>query len=376
MIYLDNAATTKSFNEVIDIYNKYVNESFFNPSSLYSNKLANLEEQIKDNILNKLNIKNRKIIFLSSATEANNLAVLGYIAKKGLTSGHLITTEVEHSSLLNVFKYLESKGFEVTYLKLNKEHQINIEEFKKSLKSDTFFVSIMSVNNETGDIIDLNKVYELTKSKGIILHSDCAQSFLKLDNRHLQYNDMFTISSHKIHGLKSIAALIVNEKTLPNPIIFGGNQEYGIRSSTVDIPLIASFYKAIELNLNNFNQNNLILKDLYEYALKKINERDYMILNSNPHISSYYIINFSFISPYKAAIVVEYLKTKQIYVSTTSACNSKKEPESYVIKSLYNDDYRAHNSIRLSFDQFNTKEEIDITFNEIDKCIKEVLWKI
>lgn len=376
MIYLDNASTTKPYQEVVDTYNKYLNSNFFNPSSLYATSTNNLEEKIKLNILKMLGLSNKKIVFLSSATEANNLAIKGYLKGKKEKKGHLITTCVEHASVLNVFKELEQEGYRVTYLKLNEKHEIDIEEFSKSLQNDTIFVSMMSVNNETGSILNLKEVYEICKSRNIVMHSDFAQGFLKTDNELMKYCDMFTISSHKIHGLKSVAALVMNRNMNVLPIIVGGEQEYGIRSSTVDVPLIASFYKAIEKNLKEKNQKYPGIAAIFDYCIEKINSIPYLILNSNLENSTKYIVNFSFKDNIKASIVLEYLSKKEIYVSSTSACNSKGEKMSYVIYSLYGDEARAHNMIRLSFDETNTKEEIDILFDEIDKCVKGTLWKI
>ena len=187
---------------------------------------------------------------------------------------------------------------------------------------------------------------------------------------------MFSISSHKIHGLKSIAALVMNKNLNIQPILFGGNQEYSIRSSTVDVPLIASFYKAIEMNLKSQKEKYAGNAANFDYTVEKISKSPYLILNSNVENTTKYIVNFSFINNIKAAIILEYLSNKKIYVSTTSACNSKKEDISYVINSIYRDNDRAHNMIRISFDETNTKEEIDILFDEIDKCVKERLWKI
>lgn len=376
MIYLDNASTTKPYKEVVETYDKYLNSNFFNPSSLYATSTSNLEEKIKLNILKMLGLSNKKIVFLSSATEGNNLAIRGFLKSKKEKKGHLITTQVEHASVLNVFKELEGEGYSVTYLPLNENHEIDLELFKKSLQNDTILVSIMAVNNETGSILNLKEIYEICKSRNILMHSDFAQAFLKTDKELIKQCDICTISSHKIHGLKSIAALIMNKTTNILPILQGGEQEYGIRSSTVDVPLIASFYKAVEKNIKEKNTKYPGIAAIFDYTVNKINSIPYLILNSLPSNSNKYIINFSFKENIKASIVLEYLSKKEIYVSSTSACNSKGEKMSYVIYSLYGDEQRAHNMLRLSFDESNTKEEIDILFDEIDKCVKGTLWKI
>lgn len=376
MIYLDNASTTKPYKEVVDTYNKYLNSNFFNPSSLYATSTNNLEEKIKLNLLKMLGLSNKKIVFLSSATEANNLAIRGFLKGKKEKKGHLITTKVEHASILNVFKELEEEGYQVTYLPLNEKHEIDIELFKKSLQNDTILVSVMAVNNETGSILNLKEIYDVCKSHNIIMHSDFAQGFLKTDSELIKNCDMCSISSHKIHGLKSIAALIMNKNLNMLPILQGGAQEYGIRSSTVDVPLITSFYKAIEKNIKEKSPKYSRIAEIFDYVVEKIKGIPYLVLNTNLENTTKYIVNFSFKDNIKASIVLEYLSKKEIYVSSTSACNSKGEKMSYVVYSLYGDENRAHNTLRISFDETNTKEEIDILFDEIDKCVKGTLWKI
>ena len=376
MIYFDNASTTKPYKEVVDTYNKYLDCNFFNPSSIYATSTSMLEEKIKANILKMLGLSNKKVVFLSSATEANNLAIKGFLKGKKEKKGHLITTQIEHASVLNVFKELENEGYQVTYLPVDENHQISLETFTKSLQNDTILVSIMSVNNETGSILNLKEIYEICNKRNIMMHSDFAQGFLKTDNSLMKYCDCFTISSHKIHGLKSIAALIMNKNMNMQPILLGGEQEYGLRSSTVDIPLIASFYKAIEKNFKEKNEKYSRIAEIFDYCIEKINSIPYLILNSNINNSTKYIVNFSFKDNVKASIVLEYLAKKEIYVSSTSACNSKGEKMSYVINSIYKDENRAHNTLRLSFDENNTKEDIDTLFEEIDKCVKGTLWKI
>jgi cysteine desulfurase len=323
-----------------------------------------------------LGLSDKKIVFLSSATEANNLAIRGFLKGKKEKKGHIITTRIEHASILNVFKELEEEGYSVTYLPVNENHQIDLEVFEKSLQNDTILVSIMVVNNETGSILNLKDIYKICKDRKIIMHSDFAQGFLKTENDLLKCCDMFTISSHKIHGLKSVAALVMNKNINMMPILAGGAQEYGIRSSTVDVPLIASFYKAIEMNFKDKNKKYPGIAEIFDYCVQKIKSIPYLILNTKEENTTKYIVNFSFKENIKAAIVLEYLSKKEIYVSTTSACNSKGEKMSYVIYEIYKDESRAHNMLRLSFDENNTKEEIDTVFNEIDNCVKGTLWKI
>ena len=377
MIYLDNASTTKPYKEVLDIYNKYSENNFFNPSSIYKAGKNNffLEEKIKENILKLLFLKNKKIIFTSSATEANNLAILGFLQSKRNKKYHILTTKIEHKSILNVFKKLENDGFEVTYLNVNKYGEIDLEELENSIKENTIFASIMTVNNELGNIINIKEISEVLKKHNIVLHSDAAQSFLKTDLKLLQYPNMLTISSHKIHGLKSIAALIIDNDIQISPILIGGGQEYNLRSSTIDIPLIASFYKAIEISLIKYNNELENIKVLHDFSIKNIKENKNLILNSFPLNNNYFIVNFSTINKVKASVLIEYLSSNDIYVSSTSACNSKKEELSYVVESIYNDLDRASNTIRISFTYENSVSELEYFFKKLNEGINNHLWR-
>ena len=377
MIYLDNASTTKPYKEVLDIYNKYSENNFFNPSSIYKAGKNNffLEEKIKENILKLLFLKNKKIIFTSSATEANNLAILGFLQSKRNKKYHILTTKIEHKSILNVFKKLENVGFEVTYLNVNKYGEIDLEELENNIKENTIFASIMTVNNELGNIINIKGISEVLKKHNVVLHSDAAQSFLKTDLKLLQYPNMLTISSHKIHGLKSIAALIIDNDIQISPILIGGGQEYNLRSSTIDIPLIASFYKAIEISLIKYNNELENIKVLHDFSIKNIKENKNLILNSFPLNNNYFIVNFSTINKVKASVLIEYLSSNDIYVSSTSACNSKKEEPSYVVKSIYNDLDRASNTIRISFTYENSVSELEYFFKKLNEGINNHLWR-
>lgn len=374
MIYFDNASTCKPYKEVLETYCKYVLNNFFNPSSIYKAGKNNLflEERIKKEILNKLKLNNSKIIFTSSATESNNLAIFGYLKNKEKNKYHIITSLNEHKSVLEVFKYLEKNGFEVTYLKNKINGKIDINELVSNIRTNTIFCSLMCVNNETGEILNIKEVYEALKKHKIVFHCDMAQSFLKTDLNLLNYCDMFTISSHKIHGLKSIAALITRNNIPLNEIPLGGGQEYGLRSGTVDIPLIASFYKTICLSLDKFNNNYKDIINLFNYTVKQLESyKDLIQINTDIKNCNYFILNFS-LKTVKASVVLEYLSNKEIYVSSTSACNSKNESFSYVILHKYDDMNLAKNTIRVSFSYENTKEEVDIFIKNLIEGISKL----
>lgn len=378
MIYLDNAATTKPYQEVVDTFLKYENLAYFNPSSVYKLGRDNnaLVEKIKENILNILNLKDKKVVFTSSATEANNLAILGYLMPRANKGYNIITTNVEHKSVLNVFKFLENNGFEVRYLHLTNYQKIDINELKSFIDDKTIFVSAMAVNNETGAILNIDEIYDICVKNNITFHSDFSQALFKTDKSLLKFANIVTISSHKIHGLKSIAALIMDKNIILEPQLHGGNQEYGMRSSTVDVPLIASFYKAIEINNKKYLSNQKYVSTLFDYLFERLSKLDYVDINSLKENSTKYILDFSFKKNIKASVVVEGLSNKEIYVSSTSACNSKSEPISYVIDNIYHDLKRSKNTVRVSFSEENTIDEIDILINTIDKIVNSQIWEI
>ena len=295
MIYFDNASTTKPYDAVLDTYLKYAKDNFYNPSSNYKSAKLNAEliEKIKQGMLKILDLTSKKIIFTSSATEANNLAIIGYLSDKFFKNYHLITTEIEHKSVLSVFKYLETKGFEVTYLKVNKDQQIDLNELENSITSRTIFASIMAVNNETGGIINIGDAFDILKKHNIMFHSDFSQALFKIDKKLNHNANMITISSHKLHGLKSIAALIIDKSIELKPLLIGGGQEYGMRSSTLDFPLIASFYKTLEINNENYLHNKEKIEILFDHAFKELSKRDYLVINSLRENNTKYILNFS-----------------------------------------------------------------------------------
>ncbi|MFA6755079.1 MAG: cysteine desulfurase family protein [Bacilli bacterium] len=372
MIYFDNAATTLPLKEVIDDYAQKSLNSYANPSSIHHLGVENNAEinRIRNNILKKINLDSNKyeVIFTSGATESNNLAILGYCLKNKKRVHHILTSQIEHSSVLEVFRYLETQGFKVDYIGVNSDGQIDYEELKKPIYSDVLFASFMTVNNEIGTVNDMEKLKNALP-KGCVFHSDCAQTFLK---EKVDYNlfNMFTISEHKIYGLKGIGALIMKKGTNIEPIIYGGGQEYNLRSGTLDYPGISSFNVAINMVSKNFDKYYKHALTLRMYLINKLKDNPEIIIhdykNNNP-----YILNIS-LATKKASVVVEALSNKEIYVSSVSACNSKSEPISYVLLALGKSSNEAHNSIRISFGWYNTIEEIDIFFNTLNDILNNI----
>ncbi len=373
MIYFDHASTKKSKKEVIDIFNK-ANENFANVHSLHNFGLTALEElnEARRDILAKFKLRFHNVIFTSSATEANNLAILGYCKRNKNFGNHIITSEVEHPSVLECFKVLnEEYGFEVTYLSVNKEGKISPLELEKAMKPTTILVSIIAINNETGSINDIegiaNVVHMFHRAR---LHVDTTQAIGKTN---LDYTniDMFVVSGHKIGGIKGSGCLIYRNMLNLSPIIYGGGQEEGLRSGTVAFPLAISLKEAIRLSIECQDKNIQYVQELNSYLRKGLLKRDKDFVINSPIDASPFVLSVSSLKK-KAAIIVEALSNKNVYLTSVSACHSKKETFSYVIYSMFKDEIRARNTIRISLDETNTKEEIDIFFNFLDEIISKI----
>ena len=370
MIYFDNASSTRPLKESLDAFYDASLNSFYNPNSIHapSMKLFNDINRIKENFLKKLKLDNTyEIIFNSGATESNNLAIIGYALRNRNRGNKLITTKIEHESVLEPFKYLESLGFEVTYLDINSEGKIDIDYFEKVIDKNTILVSIMPVNNEVGNVINIKEISDVVrKYPKCVLHCDAAQT---LGKEKFDFNlaDMSTISAHKIYGIKGIGALIKKKKILLQPLLYGGGQEYGLRSGTLDYPAILSFNVSLNYTIDNFEVNYKKVKELQGFLLKELSNIDEISINNFAN-STPYIVNFS-LKNKKASVVVEALSNHEIYCSSVSACNSKKESPSHVLLALGKSEKEAHNSIRLSLSKDNTLDECK-TFI---KVLKEIL---
>ncbi len=370
MIYFDNASTNKVEEKVLEIYNKYTLQYYANPSSphTYAKECERIYLLAKEQILKSLNLHDYDIVFTSGATEANNLALLGYARRNKANGNHIITTKIEHASILNTCEELEKEGFVITYLNVDKNGKVDLNELKESINDKTILVSIMSVNNEIGSTNDIKKIKNILKSyPKIVFHSDAAQSLGKIN---IDYNniDMFTISAHKIGGLKSIGALVFKKNIKLLPVIFGGNQQEGLRSGTMDLSLAVSFAVAVKLAINDLNTHYKQVDKLNKMLRNYLNNhKDEYEINS-PDDALAYILNFS-LKNKKASVVVEALAREDIMVSSVSACSSKKEPFSYVIKALNKDDSLAKNTIRISFSYLNNEDEINEFINKLETIV-------
>ena len=373
IIYLDNAATSKVYPEILESYNQITLKYFANPSSIHklgqeSNRLL---EKSREQILSLFNLTHHEVIFTSGATEANNLAIKGYALANRSRGNHLITTAVEHPSVLNTFKALEKYGYEVTILPVNKNGVIEVNSLKEAIKDNTILVSVMSVNNETGAINPIKEVGEILKNyPKVAFHVDMTQAIGKIDIP-LENIDMFSFSGHKIHALLGSGALIKEKKIILEPIANGGGQENNYRSGTNTLALSATLAKALRLSLKEQKDNYNKVSNLRDYLVSYLKDNpDLYAINSldkdNP-----YIVNFSLLN-HKASVVVEALSNKGIMVSSLSACHSKNEDYSYVVLAMNNDMKLAHNTIRVSFSYENTVDDVNALIRGLKQIMKEI----
>ena len=373
IIYLDNAATSKVDPAVLESFNQITLKYFANPSSIHAlgQEANRLLEKSREQILNLFNLKNHEVIFTSGATEANNLAIKGYALANKSRGNHIITTAIEHPSVLNTVKALEKYGYEITILPVNEKGVIEVNSLKAAIKDNTILVSVMSVNNETGAINPIKEIGELLKDyPKIAFHVDMTQAIGKVEIP-LNNIDMFSFTGHKIHGLLGSGALIKDKRIILEAINHGGGQENNNRSGTNTLALSASLAKALRLALSKQK----------EHYQKVANLRDYLIsyLKDNPdlyHLNSFendnpYIVNFSSIN-HKASVIVEALSNKGIMVSSLSACHSKNEDYSYVIYAMNQDMKLAHNTIRVSFSYDNNVDDVNALIRGLKQIMKEI----
>jgi len=372
-IYLDNSASTKCSEEVIQEICKVLKENYGNPSSLHRKGFES--KKIIDNTLNNisefLNCKEEEIYFTSGGTEANNLAIFGAVNLKKRSGNKIITTSIEHDSVLNSCKELEKQGFKVIYLKCDSKGNFNIKEIYNLIDKDTILISMMLVNNELGNILPVDLIKNIIKEKEspALFHVDACQAFGKIliDNYKIDA-DLMTFTAHKIHGPKGIGALFCKKNVKIKPIFYGGEQQRRIRPGTEALSLIAGFDKALKEIKNNYQENFKKVKILYNYLKEKLKEIKEVKINEIEN-SSYYILNFSVLN-IKSEVLMNFLNENNIFVSSGSAC--KKNKKSHVLKALNLNENYINSAIRISFCKDNTLEEI----NEFIKTLKLAIKKL
>lgn len=369
-VYLDNAASTKVDEEVAKKIQTFLTEKYGNASSLHQKGIEAKEalEKSREIIAKKLNAKPEEIIFTSGGTESNNLALKGTAFANKEKGRHIITSKIEHDCVLNSCKWLEKNGFQITYLNVDKEGFVDLEQLKKSMRKDTILVSIIHGNNEIGVIQPIEEIAEICKENKVYFHTDACQSFTKVPIDAKDF-DLITINSHKIHGPKGVGVLYVKKGTKIEAMQHGGGQESNLRSGTENVSGIVGFAKAVEIANEKHVEHMAKLRDmLIEGALNKINDAQ---LNGprEKRLCNNANISFNFI---EGESLMTYLDTKGIMVSTGSACSSKSLEPSHVLLAIGLKPEAAHGSIRISLSKYNTKEEIEYTIDSLSEFVKKL----
>ena len=371
-VYLDNAATTKPNKDVVALYNEIELNHFGNANSIHALGVDSSKylAKAKEKILKAFNLSDYRVILTSSASEANNLAIKGTAFNYMGRGKHIITSKIEHPSVLEACKQLETLfDFKVTYLDVDKNDLVNPKDLEKAFTNETNVVSIMAVNNETGAVQPIKEIAKIVHSHPkALLHVDMTQAVGKIDI-DLNDIDVFTYSAHKINGLKSGGAIVAKNKISYKPLISGGDQEYGYRAGTSDVAGACALAKATEIALKDRTSNYNHALELKEHLLKSL-EGENIVFNSDKNCSPF-IVNFSLLNK-KASVVVEALSLKGIYVSSVSACHSKREPMSYVVDAMFHDQSRSKNTIRISFDKDNTFEDVDAFVKEFKNIVRSI----
>jgi len=369
-IYLDNSATTKPYKEVIDKMVYALSTDYANPSSLHK-KGIEVEKNIKEirrNIARTLGVKDKEIYFTSGGTESNNAIIRGVVALNKKRKNHIISTVIEHPSVLNTLKDLEEEGFEVTYLNVDKYGKINLEELKQSIKPTTCLVTIMHVNNEVGSIQPIQEIgkYLKTLNDKVYFHVDAVQSYSKINFKPSRYNiDFMSVSGHKLHGPKGIGFMYIRENNRIKPMLTGGGQEIGIRSGTENTPGIYGLGEAINIINQNLDEKIEKIANLKNLLKNEIVKNIDNIKINSPEDGVCHILNISF-RGVKGEVLLHYLEQKKVYVSTGSACSSKKKG-SHVLNAMELTPDEIEGAIRFSLSDLNTEEEI----LEAAKIVKE-----
>ncbi|WP_368488580.1 cysteine desulfurase family protein [Clostridium sp. BJN0013] len=369
-VYLDNSATTKPYDEVIDSIADTMRKYYGNPSSAYSLGLkAELKmNESRDIIARTINCSRDEIIFTSGGSESNNFLIKGFI-KPGK---HLITTKIEHPSLLNTCRQLENQGVKVTYLNVNNRGEINLEELAASITRETQIVSIMHTNNEIGIVQDIEYIGKYIKERNsrIKFHVDAVQGYGKYNIDVKKSNiDLLSASGHKIHGPRGIGIAYVRKGLVPVPLICGGGQEKGFRSGTENLASIVGFTKAAEKVYKNREKNFNKVNNLKKYFIDKLKDMPKVKINSEGDNYSPYVLSVSFIG-IKGEVLLHLLEEENIYVSTGSACSARSNKDSHVLKAIGLKKEELDGTIRFSFTEDNSLEEIDYTLDVLIRSFK------
>ncbi|MFX1454396.1 MAG: cysteine desulfurase family protein [Promethearchaeota archaeon] len=381
-VYLDNAATTPMDPRVIEEVNKHFKETYGNSMSLHSvgQKAAQLLIKCRESIASLINAERDDIFFTSSGTESDNIAIFGVTSKCESRGNHIITSTIEHHAVENPYKQLEKKGFEVSFIPVDKYGLINLNDLEKTISDKTILISIMFANNEIGTIQPVKEIGAIAKKHDIIFHTDAVQAFGKVPIDVNEMNiDLLSASAHKLYGPKGVGMLYIRNKGVKkgwgkfiDPIMYGGGHERGMRPSTINIPGIAGFAKAAEIakdELEEESQRQIKLRDkIISWVTENIEDS---FLNGHPIKRLPNNVNFGFKYIEGESIVLD-MDMEGIATSTGSACSSASLEPSHVLLAIGLRPEEAHGSLRVSLGRFTTEKDVDYFLEKLPPVIERL----
>lgn len=383
LVYLDNSATTRQYDEVTELMSRAMRENFGNPSSLHSLGLK-AEKEVKNArkiLAQSLGADQEEVFFTSCGTESDNTVLMGAAQAKKRRGKKIILSAVEHPAILEPAKKLESMGFEIAYIGVDKQCRLNLESLKNAVTDDTILISVMGVNNETGTIMPIEEIarfkeeYNRTHGTDIWLHTDAVQAFGKiLVNLKKEYKgvDFLSASAHKIHGPKGMGLLYMKKGLNLVPFLLGGGQERHMRSGTENTPGIVGFGKAAELAMRDFDERIQRMSTARQRLLEQIcaEIKDIRINSPEGEEACPSVLNLSFLGT-RGEVLLHTLEQDGIFVSTGSACfsNHSSAKGSHVLNAMGLTPKEIEGAIRFSFSEFNTEEEMDFTADKVKAAV-------
>lgn len=381
--YFDNAATTRTDDEVLKEMLPYFSQSYGNPSSIYKIGRENRKavEEAREKVAKAINAEPNEIYFTAGGSESDNTAIRGIAYAYKQKGNHIITSKIEHPAVLETCKQLEKEGFEVSYIGVDEKGIVNLEELKNSIKETTTLITIMFANNEIGTIEPIKKIGKIAKENNIIFHTDAVQAVgsVKIDVKEMNI-DSLSLSGHKFYGPKGIGALYVKKGVRFQKFINGGHQEKNKRAGTENVPGIVGLGKAIEVAYSNLEEHNKKIKELRDYYVEEVKKRiPYIKINGDmenrlPGNSN---ISFRFI---EGEGLLLNLDLKGICASSGSACTSGSLDPSHVLLAIGLPHEIAHGSLRITIGKYNTKEEVDYLLDNLEEIVSRLrnmspLWE-
>lgn len=372
-IYLDNAATTRVHHQVAEIMMDALVNNYGNPSSLHrlGIKAEQAVKEVRELIAKNIKCQPQEIYFTSGGTEGNNMIIQGVVENKKRNRMRIITSAIEHPSVLDVFTFYENHQIEVIVIGVDGQGHIHLDELAAAMNEDTILVSIMGVNNELGTIQDLRGIGKIVKAANpkCVFHADFVQGFMKIpiDVKSSQL-DALTISGHKIFGPKGVGAVYIKKGTDIKPLVRGGGQESNMRSGTENVPGIVGFGEAIRLRQESFIDEHQEIRQLRNYFIKEIEAKvEDIKINGEPN-GSPYVLNISF-NRVRGEVLLHSLEAKGIFVSTGSACSSHKKEKQYVLKAIGLAEEYKEGTIRISFSKDISKDDVDTAVEAIAQAV-------